>query len=94
MEYIYIWYLQCNLCIFTVIIEGVLIVRTSVSNASISDFLKKNMNTGIKVPYSIILSGIGFIIAVSGFAVSLAMRRMQEPHVTPESRDQNLSMIS
>lgn len=80
-----------------VIIEGVLIVRTYVSNASISDFLKKNMNTGIKVPYSIILSGIGFIIAVSGFAVSLAMRRMvrlQEPHVTPESRDQNLSMIS
>lgn len=66
------------------------------SNASISDFLKKNMNTGIKVPYSIILSGVGFIIAISGFAVSLAMRRMvryQEPHVTPESRDQDLSVI-
>uniref|UniRef100_A0A8W8MH74 Uncharacterized protein n=1 Tax=Magallana gigas TaxID=29159 RepID=A0A8W8MH74_MAGGI len=79
-----------------VIIDGVLIVRTTVSNASISDFLKKNMNNGIKVPYSIILSGVGFIIAISGFAVSLAMRRMlryQEPHVTPVSRDQDLSVI-
>lgn len=44
-----------------------------VSNVSIFDFLKKNMNIGIKVLYFIILSGVGFIIVIFGFVVSFVM---------------------
>lgn len=70
---------------FGVILEIVLIARTSEGNANISTFLKTNHSTSTKFPYSIILSGAGLLFAISACVVRIAIRRklrhqeMQEP---------------